>query len=213
MFNEFVGVDCLIGSSWMMPIQVFFFFLVCVFWKRIDKIDNYSSVSVSMLVVSIMSIIIGYLRSELGINLPTAFFLLLGISFLGLKLKFNGIKAFGINLIIYEVALFISAHLSYSDVFLRYIIAYNLGILLFIVFMTINAHIPIMSKLGDIGFVFFLGPAVTNSIIDLCSVSFQMPRAFEVCVQFAFAVLFAIVLHKYVELPILKIGKRIENRL
>ena len=32
LFNEFLGSHCLIGSSWMMPIQVFFFFVITVLW-------------------------------------------------------------------------------------------------------------------------------------------------------------------------------------
>lgn len=213
LFNEFVGQPCLIGSSWMMPIQILFFGIVCMFWPIVCKNEKEHLLSLNIVGISIFSLVVSFIRYKTGISFPTALFLLLGIAFLGLELNINSRRSFIINLVAYEVALIVSACFSYTEVFWRYIIAYNLGILLFFVFKTFQFQMRCFDLLGEVGFVFFLCPAVTNCVIDFLLNSTQIPRALVICIQFMAALIFAVLIHMYIEKPIIIFGRRLETKM
>lgn len=213
LFNEFVGQPCLIGSSWMMPIQILFFGIVCMFWPIVCKNEKEHLLSLNIVGISIFSLVVSFLRYNTGISFPTALFLLLGIAFLGLELNINNRKSFILNLVVYEMTLIVSAYFSYTEVFWRYIIAYNLGILLFFVFKTFQFQMRYFDLLGEVGFVFFLCPAVTNCVIDFLLNSSQIPRALEICIQFMAALIFSVLIHKYIEKPIIFFGRQLETKM
>lgn len=95
LFHEFLGSECIIGASWMMPIQVCFFVSITVFnadfWtkqylklKTQLRIGTLEFVTIGLLLCSIGT---GYLRYRTGFPFPSAFFLLMTVAFLGLYWK------------------------------------------------------------------------------------------------------------------------------
>lgn len=74
----------------------------------------------------------GFFRHMTGLPLPTAFFLLISVSFLGMTYNYsNSRKAVIVCFGIFEIGLVSSVILSYPDMIASYIVAYNLGFLLF----------------------------------------------------------------------------------
>ena len=217
LFNQFVGVDCIIGASWMLPIQVSFFILigitgVDVYTRNTEKLNMKYCV---LAVLMILSVILGLIRRITGMPFPTAFMLLFAVSFLGIDFNYVDKNNIGtreniILLIIFEVGLLISTILSYDN-FIAYIVAYNLGIAFFVFFFYYNYHFDLLSKFSEVGFTFFLGAGLPFYIISMF-IDFKDNLFIQICgwiVKFVLAYVFALLVTKYVERPLLKWEKQL----
>lgn len=96
LFQEFIGYECILGASWMMPIQVVFFagigVLGIAFFEKRFEIKRWS-IDMPYLVMGLMmclAIITGMIRNITHIPFPVAFFLLLAVAFLGLYRNLRG---------------------------------------------------------------------------------------------------------------------------
>lgn len=110
----------------------------------------------------------------------------------------------------------ISVVLSYPGQEFFYIIAYNAGILSFLL---VEAHIDWCfrpaQRLGEIGFTFFLGAGIPISVIG-CLIDFDRNAFMRVLgwmVEFITAIIFAKVVTDKLEWPLLTRAKGIENKL
>lgn len=147
-FEEFVGFDTILGASWMMPIQVSFYFIIMIFpvsfFIRKESIkDNLKRGIILEIIFSILAFILALLRYFTEKPFPTAFFLLLNVAIIGVYIKLIDDTSLNIKtkiiyiipfLIVFEFALVISTFFSYHEEWIFYEIAYNLGILLFFLF-------------------------------------------------------------------------------
>ena len=133
LFEEFLGVDTVLGASWMMPIQVCFFVIAAVLGVKCFSKKGSTSMIILMCMVAIIS---GVLWNITGKPFPTAFPLLIMVAFLSVSYYqySRGIvelKTIILQLLIFEVGLVIGVHLSYDN-WLSYLIAYNIGGVMFI---------------------------------------------------------------------------------
>ena len=136
-----------------------------VVWRFVTKKDNLSFI---MAMLGIMAVLSGALRHITKKPFPTAFPLLIMTAFLGITLYFhdNGQdNRLALNTGIFEISLLTGAYLSYSN-WWAYILAYNLGLFLFITATRIGFDLLILKKLGDIGFTFFLGAYLVYTILE-----------------------------------------------
>lgn len=225
-FQEFLGFKNIIGASWMLPIQVIFLGFMLIFDAKFFINENSTNEVIKRGIYltincSLLALFTAVLRYFTGKPFPTAIFLLNGISIIGIyfwylqaeltKLKFL--------FIIYEVGLFIAVPLSYPNRVLEYISAYNIGIIVFIVFAKFikgNSKVAFLFKrLGEIGFTFFLGADIVyilyfryfspiNSNADIIAAS---------VIKFMGAVLLGIIVTNFIEKPLQKWGKKIEKEL
>lgn len=142
---------------------------------------------------------------SMGRHFPTTFFLLIAIAVLGIHnydYEKGMINRKGTLLLIAEFKIDLVAVilLPYTDRILEYLFAYSIVLLLFMFARTFKFSSKFFAGLGNIGFVFFL----------------EMPYAFITrfvsihstlvltAVGFALAYLFAMILTKYGEWPLLK---------
>lgn len=93
LFHQFIGFDEIIGSSWMMPIQVCFFMLIGIFEISIFTKSYWIGklrIDMKMVTITVLmgcAIIVGWVRHMTGIPFPTAFFLLMAVAFMGMNLN------------------------------------------------------------------------------------------------------------------------------
>ena len=95
-FEEFVGVDAILGGSWMLPMQDIYFIGLSIFgiafWNKKYKIKELR-IDMPYFVMSllmILAVITGLARYITNIPFPAAFFLLLQIAFLGMYKNLRG---------------------------------------------------------------------------------------------------------------------------
>ena len=227
LFEEFFGEDAIIGASWMLPIQVVFFIGVALFGFKLFINKNNtekSNMQRGMVLISICMIVavaIGGARRITGKPFPTAFLLLIGLSVLGIYYQYvNGnIKKIAPLWIIYEVCFLVSVVLSYPGKAVRYIVAYNIGIVLFVIFEKFISGKDLISslfaKIGRIGFTFFLGAGIPWALLLKIS-TFEDSIGLKVlgCIlKFCAAVLLGYVITRFIEEPLLRWGKKVEKKL
>lgn len=103
--------------------------------------------------------------------------------------------------------------------YIAYIFAYNIGLLLFVAAYHIRPHINPFIHLGNIGFAFFLGAGLpigwVRSIVGPY-IDFTQSTTMQIVswlLQFVLAVIFAWLLTEYIERPILNWARRVERGL
>ncbi|MCD7883013.1 MAG: acyltransferase family protein [Lachnospiraceae bacterium] len=220
-FQEFLGFENIIGASWMLPIQITFFIGVCIFGIRfITGKGQTAQRHIILILVMIMSVLVGALRFYTGKPFPTAFCLLIAVALLGINYtdydKGSISRTDMIALIVeFEVGLVIAVVLSYTDMIFEYLFAYNVGLLMFFVAKGINVYNKFFIKLGEIGFVFFLGAGIPYELITkFITFDSSLPMQIIGClIKFVLAYGFAFLLTRYVEKPILAQVRKLENGL
>lgn len=208
LFEEFVGCDKMIGSSWMLPIMVIFFLLLPYVQRSKKRIE------LAWWTVCVGCVLIAILRYMTGKPFPTALCLLMNVGLLGFMDKTKSGKDILCKVCIYEVLLIVCAYLSYGDRVVAYFIAYNLGFATYYLFKHKNLHAKVFDILGEQGFTFFLGAAIpivalTKAIPSIANLEWYYYAA----LQFALTFMFSYVLTQWCEKPLLTWGKKMERLL
>ena len=219
LFNEFLGSDCIIGTSWMMPIQVCFFLLITVlaadFFDSSDKAKS-GRADLLFIACSCFTLGISVLRYATGKPFPTAFGLLILSGLIGIKYHDCG-KLGGIvkQLIIFAVTFIPSVILSYRDEAVGYFAAYAAGTALFILAHKLNVSVKAMNMLGDVGFSFFLAADIPHIILEkfIDPTDSAVKLVVFTVIKLAASLVLAYLLTKFIETPMLKKAKAVESKL
>lgn len=119
------------------------------------------------------------------------------------------------RLLLFEIGLLISTKLSYAESFVAYIVAYNVGILLFLTAFYVKPNVNSFNELSKLGFAFFLGAKFPIGIVKLY-IDFSQSLLMQITgwfIEFIMAVLFSWVITRYIEKPLFAWGKAIEVKL
>lgn len=200
----------MIGASWMLPIMVFMFICLTCIHKFKVNIDT------AYYTLLVFSIIFGFGRWYTGIKLPTAFFLLSALGVLSYRWKLSECKWLSIKwqLIVYEVVLLSATALSYQDKMPWYFLAYNLGGGICLLFKYKNIKQTWLEFFGKIGFTFFLGASIPMMIVSLIGLDLkQLNDLEESILKFILIIPFSWLITHFLEQPMLKWGKKIEQNL
>lgn len=216
LFNEFMGYGNILGASWMMPIQICFFVFIFFFKKYVVKSN---APKYWILFWGMVSLGAGYLRYATGKPIPTAFPLLFLVALLGIEffIQENGKKQKADSmccLVIFEAVLIMSTKLSYDN-WLYYVVAYNIGIVLFVFMRKREWKSKLLIMLGEIGFPFFLCFDIIFSIMvrfGVCEEN-QYMSVSACIIHFVLSLAFAVIVTKWVEKPILRYGKALERKM
>lgn len=209
LFEEFVGYEAMIGSSWMLPIMVIFFVILTALKKKMIKVNwLYYAICAG-------SLAIGALRYWTGKPFPTALCLLMCVGLIGYIFKQRGWDKVLVRLIvIFEVTLIIASALSYGEKVYWYFIAYNLGFAAFFLFERYNVGMKAFDKLGELGFTFFLGADIPMLLLGLCCSGIADGNCYIYCaLKFILAIAFSYVITRCCEKPLLAWGKGFEKSL
>lgn len=219
LFNEFLGTDCIIGTSWMMPIQVCFFLMLTVlptdFFDR-DGTDKLRRADVLFLAGCGFTLALSVLRFVTHKNMPTAFGLLILLSLIGLQYRDCGdVRGISKHLIVFAVTFIPSVILSYRSEAVGYIAAYAAGILLFILADRSSVSVEAMNRLGSVGFSFFLAADIPHILLEKVFDPNDSAAKLIVfiIIKFAASLALAYLLTRFVEEPMLKKAKGIESKL
>lgn len=212
LFEEFVGYEAMIGSSWMLPIMVLFFILL-LYVKR-----NRSKSEGLFYAVCLGSILVGIARYVTGKPFPTALCLLIGVGLIGYMQKGQSGQTIDRHMIIriavFEVTLIVASVLSYGDKVYWYFIAYNLGFIVYFLFQKYNLYSSPLEKLGELGFAFFLGANIPIKFMAVFAPSVYLWNCYVFSLtKFVLAIAFSYVITRWCEKPLLAWSKGIEKRL
>lgn len=108
-----------------------------------------------------------------------------------------------------------STKLSYADKFLAYMLAYNIGMVVFLVAFYVRLGFDLVNKFSTYGFTFFLGAGVPFAIVSLF-VDFSQSLVMQILgwvLKFILALIFAWILTVGIEQPIQTWAIKIEQRL
>lgn len=207
LFQEYMGSHCILGASWMLSIMIVFFAILCIIKNNLKKHLPYAFSALTL--GAILCAIARYVK---GVPFPTALFLLQLVGIIGCISKQEGKRFSMLELkyfVAFEIILFITTPLSYSN-WLSYIIAYNLGCACFYLFKNYQLSNNLVSDFSYLGFTFFLGAGIpittlTKLIPSISAFSIMV----KILVQFLSTLVFAWLMTRFVEDPMLKWGKRI----
>lgn len=208
LFEEFVGYNAMIGSSWMLPIMIMFFVML-PFIKNCRE----HKIKYVWMILCFLCLSTAILRYFTGKPFPTALCLLMLVGLLGVMEKKDPKMALK-SLANYELLLVLSTYLSYGSQAICYFVAYNLGFLLFFLFKYKKMNIFIFKIIGELGFTFFLGAAIPMMLLVKMIPDIDSLAWFPyISLQFVLAFIFAYVVTRLCEKPLLKMGKRWEAGL
>jgi len=207
LFSKFMGQPEIIGASWMMPIQVVFFVIIAFFSKKSISmiLEGNTNLIINKYIYcwGVIAIILAILRMIFQKPFPVALALLIIIAFLGVIYIYDKTRNFIKCLILFEFILLISVYMAYPNGG-SYFVAYNLGIILFIIADYKNINFILANKLGNISFTFFLGGDISAKIIYIfIDENHIMNNIWAFCILlFLIDILFAFLITKYIENPI-----------
>ena len=207
LFEEFMGFETMIGSSWMLPIMVIFFGFLPFALKSTKRL------SMCWWVICAGCVGIALLRYFTGKPFPTALCLLMCVGLLGVMDKLNdeGIRS---KLVFFEALLVVCAWLSYGDRVVAYFVAYNLGFITYYIFQHRNLQVKALDVIGEQGFTFFLGAGIPISFITKLIPSVAEWNWYSYALlQFVTAFVFAYILTRWCEKPLLAWGKKMEGKI
>lgn len=207
LFQEYIGADCILGASWMLSIMIIFFGILCCVKNRLKQM-----IPLVYGTLATAAVLCATARYLIGMPFPTALFLLQMIGLIGCISKKEN-KALSPKelryIMIFELTLAIAAPLSYPN-WWAYLLAYNIGILLFYIFKNFNLANHYATSFSRVGFTFFLGAQIPIYAITLiCPNVASLPFCVIVLLTFLSTLLFAWLMTRYVEEPLLKWGKRV----
>ena len=230
LFQEFLGYKSILGASWMMPIQIIFFIFMAIYGvKELFSEANFKklyllNIEFTIVITSVLTVLCGTLRYFTSKPWPTAIFLLINVSFLGIlyykKVQRDMPVRIYTMLLLFEISLLLGGYLSYGKGlvhgdWISYFIAYNLGFFIFMSIIFLKMNFKLFIKLGEVGFTFFLGAEIPYSLIKkVCDLESGGFASFQdVIIKFIAAIVFSILVTKLVEIPILKWSKNIEKAI
>ena len=167
MFQQFVGVENIIGASWTLQIDIIFY-CVCIFLVTIKVFENKKYINLSYYAFLLLSLIMGIFRFYTEKNFPIAIGILLSATFIGIMLKRNENNQkeekynLKLNIALFFITLFPTVMLSYTDKFtniqigFRYFNTYVLAFIIFFIGKKLIKKEKIFSKLGKCSYSLYL---------------------------------------------------------
>ncbi len=192
----------------MLPIMVVFFGILAVFHNKIEKL-----LKMIFAILALGAIVLGILRYATGKPFPTAFFLLQLVGIIGFLWKKQ--EALPLKYIVsFEIVLVVASLLSYGEKVIWYFVAYNIGGLLFGLFMNKNLYSKVLDKFGSFGFTFFLGAEIPTLMLGKFGINLDGINPYlHFVISFCLTLLLSYFITKWIENPLLSWGKKIEPKL
>ncbi len=215
-----------IPSTWMMPMMLTFFVMIAFTGVKFFTRSRTRAL-MTLIFIMTLALIAGYIRFRIGRRIPTAFFFLTAVAFIGMyyyEMTHSGTitpLTFLYALIIFEVFFVISVYLSYyvplpgASRPIAYITSYNFGLFIFFVMAKLKFSFYPLSKLGDISFIIFLSMDVLYGFMVKyfpAEILNYNPYV-NFLIRFSLVAIFSYLVTKFVERPLIKYSKSIESKL
>ena len=210
LFQEYLGTRHILHHSWMLSVLIMLYIIILFLKKDLKR-----WVPIALYICSIGAIGFALLRYFSGLSFPTAIFLLLQEGLMGCIIQQeNGCSnRFQKSLIIFEGTLLLSTFFSYPlTLAIEYIVAYNIGICLFVLFMKKKIHSKVFAWLGTLGFTMFLGDVIPIIVVNrMVPKMCFLPIIPTILYHLIVAILFSYMITKLIEQPLLNWGKSVSK--
>ena len=223
MFQQFVGVENIIGAFWTLQID-WIFYIVCLVLVTFKIFENKKFINLSYYGLLVLSLTMAILRFYTGKNFPIAIGILLSVTFIGLMLKRNENNEenqkynLKVNIMLFFITLFPTVMLAYTDKFTniqigcRYYITYVLAFILFFVGKKVIKGRTIFSKLGKYSYsLYLLHPTIGFFIINKLFSCFELNIIINMVIAFIITVICSMISGKYIES--IWINKKKQNKI
>ena len=178
MFQQFVGVENIVGAFWTLQID-WIFYIICLILVTLKMFEKNKYINLTYYGFLLLSLVMGILRFYTEKNFPIAIGILISLTFLGLMIKRNedddNKEKYNIKLkiFLFLVVLFPTVMLSYTNKFVnlkvgfRYFNTYVVAIIMFLVGKKLIKNKNIFSKLGRYSYsLYLLHPSIGFFIMD-----------------------------------------------
>lgn len=208
-FHQYLGIDGMIGASWMLSIMVIFFLTIAFVGKSERKTN------VCFICFLIGALLSSFLRFYFHKPFPTAIFLMSCVGFLGFfyhMYEKNARRLFW-HVLAFEIVLLLAGYLSYGHMLGYYLLSYNGAMGLFLFFECKDFSIRFLKWIGTLGFTFFLGARIPYKLLIYFAPDLKTHFYVLLAIHFILCVLFSYLITKYVENPIIRNAKEFEKKL
>ncbi len=204
-FHQYLGINSMIGTSWMLSIMVVFFVTIAFFGRK-EKMSFFM-----FFLFLIAALISSLLRYHYRLPFPTAIFLMSCVGFLGFfYCKYGVCKKLICLTFLYEVVLLIASYLSYQSMLMYYLLAYNGAFVLFLLFERLNFNGFVLKRVGEQGFTFFLGAGLPLNLLIYFFPNLKYNFLIFLTIHFSLCFLFSFIVTRFIEKPIICHAKKIE---
>jgi peptidoglycan/LPS O-acetylase OafA/YrhL len=115
--------------------------------------------------------------------------------------------------VVFEIILVVASFLSYGEKVIWYFVAYNIGGLLFGLFMKKDLSFKVFDNFGSLGFTFFLGAEIPTLMLRTFGINlYEINPYFHFIISFCLTLLLSYIVTRWIENPLLAWGKKIENK-
>ena len=211
MFQQFVGVENIIGAFWTLQID-WIFYIICLILVSLKIFENKKFINLSYYGLLALSLCMAILRFYTEKNFPVAIGILLSVTFLGLMLKRNETDDkdqkynLRINIMLFFIVLFPTVMFSYTNKFVdmqvgfRYYITYLLAFIIFFIGKKIVTRKTIFSNLGKYSYsLYLLHPTIGFFVINKLYDYFYCNIIINMIIAFIITVICSMISGKYIE--------------
>ncbi len=225
MFQQFLGIENIIGLYWTLQIELIFYFLVALTFI-INKLFNKRFLFQTAVGFLLVAIVMAGFRNVLLVKLPLAVPLTLSIMYFGSFYRYYVIEGDAASksltkyyLVLYIILIPIVSYLGYNydfgfgESWEKYTITYFLGMLLFLFICFFKYSSSLMEYTGKISYSVYVFHPLVILVIQKMGFLNAVSGVYKVLITLIITILFSHFTYLFVEKPMIDYGRRVRRRL
>lgn len=225
MFQQFFGVENIIGLYWTLQIELIFYFLIA-FTFAINKLYCKRFLFQISIAFLLIAVVMACLRNFLLIKLPLAVPLTLSIMYFGSFYRYYIIDGDTLSkklaknyLLVYLLLIPIISYIGYNydfgfgESWQKYTLTYILGMMLFLLICSAKYSNVIMEYTGRISYSVYVFHPLVILVIQQLDVFNSFSGVQKVTSTLLLTVLFSHLTYLTIEKPTIDFGKRLRSRI
>jgi len=223
MFQQFIGIENIIGVYWTLQIELIFYF-ICVLLFVAGLLRSNAAVFWTAITMLGFALLLASARYVTGKGFPVALGLAMAVMYFGLLWRRNVLendissrKKCIWFLVIFSLSLPLISWLGYGSLWLRYIATYYVAIIAFMLLTTkLRLNSPVLVYLGAISYsVYLFGPPCTSFVVWVLphGLGGEIHAHLIAIVSIILTICVSSVVYKFVEKPSVRLGRRVIKRL
>lgn len=225
MFQQFFGIENIIGLYWTLQLELIFYFLIALMFA-INKLYDKKFLFLTSVLFLLIALVMAVVRNVMLIKLPLAIPLTLSIMYFSSYYRYFVIERDGLAkkysnryLIIYVVLIPIISYYGYNydfgygESWEKYTLTYFLGMALFLFVCGIKYSSKLMEYTGKISYSVYVFHPLVILIIQETSFFNSFQGLFKVLFTLVLTILFSHFSYTLIEKPFINVGRNLRNRM